>query len=275
MISDMQLVFLILIVTTICFLVPRFRADLVSVSALLALLLTGLITVPEAFAGFSNSVVIMVAALFIVGEGVFQSGLAQKAGDLLVRQSRNSEWKLTIFMLILVAVLSGFISNTGTVAILLPVVASLCRQMHIHPGKLLIPLAFASSMGGALTLIGTAPNLIASQSLAEAGYGELTFFSFAPIGLMMLATGIIYLWFVGRRLLDKPVEKESGKASTFDAAELIEQYGAADYVFSIKIPSGSELIGQAVKELHMPRKYNIRLLEVIKKEKKTLSKLTV
>lgn len=274
MISDMQLVFLILIVTTICFLVPRFRADLVSVSALLSLLLTGLISVPEAFAGFSNSVVIMVAALFIVGEGVFQSGLAQRAGDLLVKHSKNSEWKLTIFMLILVAVLSGFISNTGTVAILLPVVASLCRQMHIHPGKLLIPLAFASSMGGALTLIGTAPNLIASQSLAAAGYGELSFFSFTPIGLTMLATGIIYLWFVGRRMLDKPVESKTGKHSNFDAADLIDQYGATDHIFSLKVPPTSAIVGQTVKALKLPNIYKIRLLEVIKKEKTTLSKIT-
>nr|WP_235715066.1 SLC13 family permease [Halalkalibacter akibai] len=197
----MHLVFAILLITTICFLVPRFRADLVAISALLALLLTGLVTVPEAFAGFSNSVVIMIAALFIVGEGVFQSGLAQKAGNLLVTKTGNSEWKLTIFMLLLVAVLSGFMSNTGTVAILLPVVVSLCRQMQLHPGKLLIPLAFASSMGGALTLIGTAPNLIASQSLHDYGYEALSFFSFTPIGLAMLAVGIVYLWFFGRKCL--------------------------------------------------------------------------
>lgn len=271
MLSDMQLVFFILIVTTICFLVPRFRADLVSVAALLALLLTGLLTVPEAFAGFSNSVVIMVAALFIVGEGVFQSGLAQKAGDLLVKQSRNSEWKLTIFMLVLVAFLSGFISNTGTVAILLPVVGALCRQMHIHPGKLLIPLAFASSMGGALTLIGTAPNLIASQSLVEAGYGELSFFSFAPIGIMILLTGIAYLWFVGRRMLDRPVEKDTGIATTFDATELLEQYDVIHYIHAIKISAKSNFVGQAVKSLQLPSKYNIRLLEVIKKESSKLS----
>ncbi|RXI96154.1 SLC13 family permease [Anaerobacillus alkaliphilus] len=274
MFTDMHLVFLILVVTTICFLVPRFRADLVAVHALLALLLTGLITVPEAFAGFANSVVIMVAALFIVGEGVFQSGLAQKAGDLLVKSTKNSEWKLTIFMLLLVAVLSGFISNTGTVAILLPVVVSLSRQMQLHPGKLLIPLAFASSMGGALTLIGTAPNLIASQSLADAGYGALSFFSFTPVGLTMLFTGILYLWFVGRRLLDKPIEDRTGNSTKFDAAELIEQYGVSDFIHTVKVPVNSELIGRTIKQLHLPATYNITVLEAIKKDRKPLSKIT-
>lgn len=273
MITDMQLVFLILIITTICFLVPRFRADLVAVNALLALLLTGLITVPEAFAGFSNSVVIMVAALFIVGEGVFQSGLAQKAGDLLVKKTGNSEWKLTIFMLILVAFLSGFISNTGTVAILLPIVVSLCRQMHLHPGKLLIPMAFASSMGGALTLIGTAPNLIASQSLHDAGYGALTFFAFTPIGLTMLAVGILYLWFFGRKMLDKPLENKTGTAEKFDAAELVEQYGVSDNIFAVKTPKESKLIGKMIKQLHLPNTYNVTVLEVIKKETSSLLRL--
>jgi hypothetical protein len=125
MISEMELVFIILVITTICFLLPRFRSDLVALSSLLALYLTGLLTVPEALSGFSNNVVIMIAALFIVGEGVFQTGLAQKTGNLLVKWTGNSEFKMMVFMMLVVAVLSGFISNTGTVAILLPVV---CQQ---------------------------------------------------------------------------------------------------------------------------------------------------
>ncbi|MBU9713039.1 SLC13 family permease [Evansella tamaricis] len=269
MITDMQLVFLILIITTVCFLIPRFRADLVATCALLALLLTGLVTVPEAFAGFSNSVVIMVAALFIVGEGVFQSGLAKKAGDLLVKKTGNKEWKLTVFMLLLVAVLSGFISNTGTVAILLPVVVSLCRQMQIHPGKLLIPLAFASSMGGALTLIGTAPNLIASQSLADSGYGSLSFFAFTPIGLTMLIIGILYLWFIGRRMLDKPVETKTGMVTNFNAAELVEQYRISNYIHTLKTPEDSSIVGQSIKELQLASTYHITVLEVIKEKSST------
>ncbi|WP_078427756.1 SLC13 family permease [Alkalihalobacterium alkalinitrilicum] len=270
MITDMQLVFLILLITTICFLIPRFRADLVAISSLLALLLTGIIDVAEAFAGFSNSVVIMVAALFIVGAGVFQSGLAQKAGDLLVKSTGNSEWKLTIFMLVLVAVLSGFISNTGTVAILLPIVVSLSRQMQLHPGKLLIPLAFASSMGGALTLIGTAPNLIASQSLHDAGYDTLSFFSFTPIGLVMLLAGIIYLWFIGRKMLDKPAENKTGASEKFDATELVEQYEASNLIFTVKVPEESRIIGKKIKQLQLPSTYNISVLELIKGETKTL-----
>ncbi|WP_170885579.1 SLC13 family permease [Bacillus alkalicellulosilyticus] len=273
MISEMQLVFLILVITTICFLVPRFRADLVAISALLALLLTGLITVPEAFAGFSNSVVIMIAALFIVGEGVFQSGLAQKAGNLLVKTTGNSEWKLTIFMLILVAVLSGFMSNTGTVAILLPVVVSLCRQMQLHPGKLLIPLAFASSMGGALTLIGTAPNLIASQSLHDYGYGSLSFFSFTPIGLVILGVGILYLWFVGRKMLDKPADTKEN-TSSFNASDLVEQYGVSNFIFAVEVPAGNQNIGKTIRDLKWPSVYQVTVLEAMKPGSGSLFRLS-
>ncbi|WP_081791995.1 SLC13 family permease [Caldalkalibacillus mannanilyticus] len=258
--------FSFLFITTICFLIPRFRADLVSVCALLALLITGLLTVPEAFAGFSNSVVIMIAALFVVGEGVFQSGLAQKAGQLLVNRTGNSEFKLTIFMILLVALLSGFMSNTGTVAILLPIVVSLCQQMEIHPGKLLMPLAFASSMGGSLTLIGTPPNLIASQSLIDNGYQGLSFFAFAPIALAILLAGIAYLWFIGRRLLDKPLEKESDGSTRFNGEELLKQYKALSFIHYVLIPEQHQAVGKTLKELQWPSTYNVTVLEVVKQE---------
>lgn len=233
MISGLQLVFLILMGTTICFLIPRFRADLVAICSLLALLLTGLLTVPEAFAGFSNSVVIMIAALYVVGEGIFQTGLAHKAGNVLVKWTRNSELRMTLFMMLLVALLSGFMSNTGTVAILLPVIVSLCRQMQVQPGKLLMPLAFASSMGGAMTLIGTAPNLIASQTLMEYGYSGLSFFAFAPIGLVILLAGMLYLWFVGRRLLHKPQQTEARDIQAFNGEDLLRQYEIVPYIYVV------------------------------------------
>ncbi len=264
--TEMQLVFFILLVTTLCFLVPRFRSDLVAVCALLALLLSGLISIPDAFGGFSNSVVIMIAALFIVGEGVFQTGLAKKAGRTLVKLTGNSEFKLMIFMMLLVAILSGFISNTGTVAILLPVVVSLSRQMNIHPGKLLMPLAFASSMGGALTLIGTAPNLIASESLFNAGYGALSFFDFAPIGLIILLAGIAFLWFFGRKWLDKPLSKDEGKGATFSGEILLDDYNASPYIHTVMVPAGHITAGQALKELKWPNLYDVTVLEIVRKE---------
>ena len=266
MVSEMQLVFIILILTTLGFLMPRFRSDLVALCSLLALFLTGLLTVQESLAGFANSVVIMIAALFIVGEGIFQTGLAQKAGNMLVQWTGSSELRMTVFMLGLVAVLSGFISNTGTVAILLPVVVSLSRQMDLHPGKLLMPLAFASSMGGALTLIGTAPNLIARQSLIDNGYETLHFFAFTPVGLIILVTGMAYIWFFGRQWLDKPMEKEFAGPVTFNVKELLKQYQVGINMHTVKVLANNKSVGRKIKDLKWGSTYDVTVLEIVNKD---------
>jgi len=268
MISDMQLVFLILIATTVCFAIPKFRSDLVALCSLLVLFLTGLISVPEALAGFSSTVVVMLAVLFIVGEGISQTGLAGKAGSLLVKVTGNSEFKMLLFVKLLVAVLGCFVSNTGTVAILMPVVVSLSMKMNVHPGKLLMPLAFGASMGGALTLIGTAPNLLARDALINHGFPGLSFFDFTPVGLIIIFTGIVYMWFVGRRLLDKPYEEKSKCADTINVSELLRQYQIEDNLNYIQVPSGHEIIGKTLKELKWASRFNVTVLKVNKKNSK-------
>ncbi|MCL2373369.1 MAG: SLC13 family permease [Defluviitaleaceae bacterium] len=270
MIGEMQLVFVILLVTTVCFAVPRFRSDLVALCSLLALFLTGVITVGEALAGFSSTVVVMLAVLFIVGEGIAQTGLAGKAGNLLVKMTGNSEFKMLVFVKLLVAILGCFISNTGTVAILMPVVVSLSMKMKVHPGKLLMPLAFGASMGGALTLIGTAPNLLARDALINSGFAGLSFFDFTPVGLVILVTGIIYMWFVGRRMLNKPMEIKTKIADTASVSELLHQYGVDQKLHYLELPSGHDAVGKTLKELKWPNKHNVTVLKI---RKKTAGKL--
>lgn len=266
--SDMHLTFVVLIVTAVSFLVPRFRADIVAICSVLALVFLRLLSVPDAFLGFSNTVVIMIASLFIVGEGVFQSGLALKAGELLVKLTGKNEFRLMMLMMIMVAVISAFISNTGTVAILLPIVVSLSRDMRIHPGKILMPLAFTSSIGGALTLIGTAPNLLASEALKSEGLPALSFFSFTPLGLIVLVVGIVFLWFIGSKLLDKPQEQDDKKVTPFCGKDLLEDYEALPYVHVLKIPKGHEAIGKRIKELQWSSTYGVSILEVIRRKKR-------
>jgi len=228
--------------------------------------LTGVLTVSEALSGFSSTVVIMLAALFIVGEGIFQTGLAAKAGNLLVRVTGNSEFKMLVFVKLKVAALGCFISNTGTVAILMPVVVSLCRKMHVHPGKLLMPLAFGASMGGALTLIGTAPNLLARDALINHGYPGLSFFDFTPVGLIILFTGIAYMWLIGRRLLDKPYDAKLKVADTINVSELLRQYQIDEKLHYIQVPNDHEIVGKRLEELKWPSLYHVTVLEVQKKE---------
>ena len=143
----------------------RVRADLVAVLALLAFVLTGILDATEALVGFSNSVVIMIAGLFIVGAGILRTGLAQMAGNVLLRSSGDSEKKLFILLLVIVAAVGAFMSNTGTVALMLPIVVSVAISMKSSPSKFLIPLSYMASFSGLLTLIASPPNLIVSQQL--------------------------------------------------------------------------------------------------------------
>ena len=265
MFGEMQLVFFILLATTVCFAIPGFQSDIVALCSLLALYLTGILTIPEVLAGFSSSVVVMLAALFIVGEGISRAGLAGKAGNLLVRLTGNSEFKMLVFVKLVVAILGCFISNTGTVAILMPVVVSLSYKVGIHPGKLLMPLAFGASMGGALTLIGTAPNLLAREALINHGFPGLSFFDFTPIGLIILFTGIAYMWFIGRRWLDKPYDRQLKVADTINVSELLCQYHIDVNLHYVQVPGDHMIIGKMLMDLGWPSKYNITVLKVQKK----------
>jgi di/tricarboxylate transporter len=261
MFGDMELVFIILLATTVSFAIPKFRSDLVALCSLLALFLAGLVSLPEALAGFSNTVVIMLAVLFVVGEGISQTGLAGKAGNLLVKVTGDSEFKMLFFVILLVSLLGSFISNTGTVAILMPVVVSLCMKMNIHPGKLMMPLAFGASMGGTLTLIGTAPNLLARDALISHGFSGLSFFDFTPIGLIIVFTGIIYMWFIGRKSLDKPYEEKSKVADTINVSELLYQYQIDGNLHYVQVPPDHEIVGKTLKELSWPRQFNVTVLK--------------
>ncbi|MCL2386765.1 MAG: SLC13 family permease [Defluviitaleaceae bacterium] len=265
MLGQMEIVFIILLVTTVCFAIPKFRSDIVALCSLLALFLSGVLTVPEALAGFSSTVVVMLAVLFVVGEGISQTGLAGKAGNLLVKLTGKSEFRMLVFVKLLVAVIGSFISNTGTVAILMPVVVSLSIKMNVHPGKLLMPLAFGASMGGALTLIGTAPNLLARDALINHGFEGLSFFDFTPIGLVIIVVGTAYMWFIGRRMLDKPYEKKSKIADTVNVSELLLQYKIDENLHYVQIPEDHEIIGKTLKELQWPSKFGVTVLKVRKK----------
>ena len=272
MFSEMELVFFILMATTVCFAMPRFRSDLVALCSLLALFLAGVITVPEALAGFSSTVVIMLAALFIVGEGISQTGLSRKAGNLLIRLTGNSEFKMLVFIKLMVAVIGSFISNTGTVAILMPVVVSLSMKMNMHPGRLLMPLAFGANMGGALTLIGTAPNLLAREALVNNGFPALSFFDFTAVGVIIIFVGTAYMWFIGRRLLNKPYEKKSAIADTVNVSELLYQYQIETKLHYVQVPIGHSIVGKTLRELQWPSKYNVTVLKMRQKaEPKALS----
>ncbi|WP_096200876.1 SLC13 family permease [Bacillus sp. FJAT-45350] len=266
--TELLLTFIILLVTTALFMVGRIRSDLVALLSLLALVLTGIISIGDALAGFSNSVVIMIAGLFIVGGGIFRSGLAEMAGNVLMKASGDSEVKLLFMLMVIVGILSAFMSNTGTVAVLLPVVVSLALKMNTSPAKFLIPLAFASSLGGVLTLIGTPPNLIVSQTLHDFGYERLSFFDFTPIGIVALVTGIIFLMTFGRVLLPKQdMKKKQKQDEETSPKELVNDYKITDKLYTVKVLQGSPVVGKMLSDLRLPSLYNLAVLKIERKSK--------
>ena len=253
---------IILLVSAALFVSGKVRSDLVALCALLALLLCQILTPSEALSGFSNTTVIMMIGLFIVGGGIFQTGLAKMIGSKVMALAGQSELRLFLLVMIVTSAIGMFVSNTGTVALMLPIVVSMAAAAGISSRRLLMPLAFASSMGGMMTLIGTPPNLIVSDTLANAGYEPLGFFTFLPVGLVTLAVGIMYLLPATKMLAPKDKTKDKTKTGK-SLTELVQEYGITDNLFRVHIKDDkSKAIGKTVVDLNIYREYGINVLEL-------------
>ena len=253
---------IILLVSAILFVSGKVRSDLVALCALLALLLCQILTPSEALSGFSNTTVIMMIGLFIVGGGIFQTGLAKMIGSKVMTLAGNSELRLFLLVMTVTSAIGMFVSNTGTVALMLPIVVSMAAAAGSSPRRLLMPLAFASSMGGMMTLIGTPPNLIVSDTLQNARYEPLGFFSFLPVGLLTLVVGVLYLLPATRMLAPKDKSKENRKSGK-SLKDLVSEYGVTDNLFRVHIKdNASKAIGSTVVDLNIYREYGINVLEL-------------
>ena len=253
---------IILLISAALFVSGKVRSDLVALCALLALLLCQILTPAEALSGFSNTTVIMMVGLFIVGGGIFQTGLAKMIGSKVMTLAGNSELRLFLLVMIVTSAIGMFVSNTGTVALMLPIVVSMAAAAGTSSRRLLMPLAFASSMGGMMTLIGTPPNLIVSDTLAGAGFEPLGFFSFLPVGLVTLVVGILYLLPATRMLTPKEKSKDKSKSGK-SFKELVREYGVTDNLFRVHIKDDkSKAIGNTVVDLDIYREYGINVLEL-------------
>ena len=181
--------------------------------ALIGLLIFQILTPEEALSGFSNSVVIMMVGLFVVGGAIFQTGLAKMISSRILKLAGKSELKLFLLVMLVTSAIGAFVSNTGTVALMLPIVVSLALSAGMNPSRLLMPLAFASSMGGMMTLIGTPPNLVIQNTLTGAGFEPLSFFSFLPVGIVCVIVGTLVLMPLTKWFLSKKGKKIDGTLS--------------------------------------------------------------
>lgn len=257
---------IILALSAVFFVNGKIRSDIVGLCALVSLMLTGILTPAEALSGFSNPIVIMMIGLFIVGGGIFQTGLAKKISGRILQLAGKSELKLFVLTMLVTAAIGALVSNTGTVALMLPIVVSLTVGSGMSPSRLLMPMAFASSMGGMITLIGTPPNLVIQNVLVDAGYDSLTFFSFTPVGLICVAVGILVLiplskHFLSRKENQDEYANEKGKSQK----ELVHEYQLSHNLFRVRVTADSLLKDKKLADLNITDRYGISILEIRRK----------
>jgi di/tricarboxylate transporter len=260
--SDVSLVFAILGTTIALFVWGRFSSDLVAVGSLLALFLFGLVDLRGALAGFSNPTVILVGSLFIVGEGLTRTGVTAWMGERLIESARGSAMRLLIVMMAGTALLSAFVSNTGTVATLMPAVIIAAWGVRSYPSSFLIPLAFAANAGGVLTLTGTPPNVVVAEALASYGFRPFSFFEYALIGAPLLLTAIVYMVLVGRRLLPEHSARAAPRPLSGLLDDLAETYAFENEFYRLHVLPGSPLIGKTLGESPLISEYGFAVLRI-------------
>lgn len=269
MAGETLFVFLILFVTIILFVSDRLRLDVVAILVILALMLSGLLSSNEALAGFGDPVVILIAGLFVVGEGLFRTGVAFAIGNWLMRAGGTSETRMMILLMLVVAGLSAFMSSTGAVAIFIPVSLNLAAKAGIQPSRLLMPIAFASLIGGMLTLIGTPPNLVVSTQLTREGLEGFGFFEFTPIGLLVLITGIVYMVFWGRKRLFQDIsESRKPVKNRLSLRDLIEAYDIYDRFHRLRITGESAIAGMTVAQALLRSRYGVTVLGIERQQQR-------
>ena len=259
----MLITLIILVLAAIFFMNGKIRSDLVALCALILLLVFQILTPEEALSGFSNPIVIMMIGLFVVGGAIFQTGLAKMISNKMLKLAGKSELRLFILLLAVTSAIGAFVSNTGTVALLLPIAVSLAARFHMNPSRLLMPIAFASSMGGMMTLIGTPPNLVIQNTLTEAGFQPLEFFSFLPVGLICVGVGTLVLIPLSKYFLSKTGTKEKQRGyKNKSLNDLAAEYQLGDHLFRMHVAPHSPLIGKTAAEADIRNRYDLNILEI-------------
>lgn len=247
----------ILLVATILFLSDRFSADIVGMLVAVSLGLTGVLTPHDALSGFSRSAVITIIAIFILAEGLRRTGITDQVGYLLVKLARAKESRLVVTVMLAGAFLSLFMNNIAAAAVLLPAISGASRRSQVKPARLLMPLAFATILGGMATLL-TTTNIIASSLLHEAGLNGYGLLDFAPLGLPLLIIGFFYMLVLGRKLLpsgDKLPEIQP-------EVDLVGVYRLGERLIQARILPGSHFIGMTLAGCNFREVYGLNVVAV-------------
>ena len=258
--SDLALVLALLISAIVMFAIGRPRMDAVALMMIVALPLSGVITVEQAFAGFADPNIILIAALCVVGEALVRTGVAQMLGDWLVSKAGRSEARLIVLLMIVVAGIGSFMSSTGVVAIFIPIVLRIARNARIPASRLMMPLSVAALLSGMMTLVATAPNLVVHAELERHGYEGFSFFAFTPFGLPLLVLAIIYMLAARRFLAGVPEAEQGPERPTL--RDFIEKYGLEGREYRFAVDPYSSLIGRPLATLDLRGSAGINIIAI-------------
>ena len=254
---QIALTLFIIVAAVVLFATEKLRVDVIAMLVLLTLALTGLVTPEQAFSGFASPAVITVWAVYIVSGALFKTGIPDMIGERIARAAGNNEPRLIAIIMLTCGTMSAFMNNIGATAVLLPAVVGISRKTGIPLSRLLIPLSFASLMGGNMTQIGTPPNILASSILAERGLQSFSFFDFTPMGMIVFGTGIFYMVFIGRHLLPSYKNVEETQAEQL-----------REYVTELRVLPESMLLEKTLAELNLANTYDINILGIIRGKRK-------
>jgi di/tricarboxylate transporter len=246
--TDLAVVLVLLAAAVAMFVTDKPRMDAVALIMLVILPFTGAVTVNEALAGFSDSNIVLIAALFVIGDGLVRTGVARRVGDWLNATAGGSETRLLVLLMLAVAGLGAFMSSTAVVAIFIPIVLRIAQNTGMAPARPMMPLSFAALISGMMTLVATAPNLVVNAELMRHGASGFAFFSFTPFGAPILILGIAYILFA-RRWLVARTEPRPGANASPSLNDWIEQYKVADREHRVRVTARSSLVGSRVDEL--------------------------
>jgi di/tricarboxylate transporter len=250
MTDQMLIVFGVLIGAVGLFAWGRLRADIVAILVVLSLMLTRVLTPQESLAGFGDPVVILIAAIFIVGQALVNTGVAHRLGEVVLKAGGRNETLLMVLIMLLAGGIGAFMSSSAIVAMFIPVVLTIANKTGLNRKRLLMSLSIAALTSGMMTLIASSPNMIIDHTLRARGFAPFGFFSWTPFGLVVLATGISFMLLAGRRLLSQQLADEDAADTTAPRAnDLVGSYGLADRFHRLRVPAGSPLIDRAVAQI--------------------------
>ena len=242
------------IVAVVLFVTEKFSTDVVAVLVMVALLVSGTLTPAEGCNGFANPATVTVGAMFVISAGLFRAGAVNFLGRGLRRLARRSSTLMVLVMMLGVGSLSSFLNNTATVAIMIPVIMVVAQRVNTSPSKLLMPLAFASLLGGMCTVLGTSTNILASSMAETAGLEPLSMFEFSRLGIIFFAVGVIYMMTIGRKMI--PEHRTSG--------DLTRSFGLGDYLTELQLSDKSQLVGESLESAPLLEEFDIEVLQIIR-----------